>query len=88
MADGGAIDVDGTASLLPGLDLFIHLLLFSDDGSQCGGHSLELLLVCVMKVVHVLRKRLVYQMVAAGILGGCFMYHGDDFTQEGDFLIL
>jgi len=44
-ADGGAVDVDGLASLLPGLELFVHSLLFGDDGSQGVGHLLELLLV-------------------------------------------
>ena len=36
-ADGGAVDADGLASLLPGLELFIHSLLFDDDGSHVGG---------------------------------------------------
>jgi len=33
VADGGVVDADGPASLLPGLELFVHLLLFGDDGS-------------------------------------------------------
>ena len=88
VADGGAVDADGVASLLLGLDLFIHSLLFGDDDFQGVGHSLELPLVGIMKVIHTLRERLLYHMVAAVILGGCFMYHGDDFTQEGDLLVL
>jgi len=31
--DGGAVDADGPASLLLGLELFVHSLLFGDDGS-------------------------------------------------------
>jgi len=77
----GAVDTDGVASLRTGLDLLVHLLLFGDDGSQGVGHSLELLLVCVMNVIHALCECSVDHMVAVGILGGCFMYHGDDFTQ-------
>ena len=88
MADRGAVDADGTACLLPGLDLFVYSLLFGNAGSQGVGHSLELQLVCIMKVVHTLHERSVHQMVVAGILGGCFMYHGDDFTQEGELFIL
>jgi len=40
-ADGGAVDADGPASLLPGLELFVHSLLFGDDGSPGVGHLLE-----------------------------------------------
>ena len=69
--DGGAVDADGLASLLPGLELFIHSLLFGDDGSQGVGHLLELLLVRVVELVHLLGERLVYDVIAAGILGGC-----------------
>jgi len=81
VADGCAVDADRAASLLRGLDLFVHSLLFSGDGSEGVGHALELLLVCIMKVVHALCERLVFHMVAAGVPDGCFMYHGDDFTQ-------
>jgi len=54
-ADGGAVDADGLASLLPGVELFVHSLLLSDDGFHRGGHLLELLLVCVTEFVHALR---------------------------------
>jgi len=42
-SDGGAVDANGLASLPPGLELFVHSLLFGDDGSQGVGHLLELL---------------------------------------------
>jgi len=87
-ADGGAVDADGPASLLPGLDLFVHSLLFGDNDFQGVGHPLELLLVCIVEFIHALGEGAVYHMIAAGVLGGCFMYHGDNFTQEGDLLIL
>jgi len=87
-ADGGAVDVDGPASLLPDLELFVHSLLFGDDGSQGVGHLLELPLVHVVELVHPLGERLVYDMIAAGIPGGCLMYHGDDFPPEGELLVL
>jgi len=85
---GGAVDADGLASLLPGLELFIHSLLFGDDGSQGVGHLLELLLVRIVELVHLLGERLVYDVIAAGVPGGCLMYHGDDFSQEGELFIL
>jgi len=87
-ADGGVVDADGPASLLPGLELFIQSLLFGDDGSQGVGHLLELLLVRVMELVHLLGERPVYDVIAASIPGGCLMYHRDDFSQEGELFIL
>jgi len=51
-ADGGAIDADGPTSVLPGLELFFHVLLFGDGGSQGVGHLLQLLLVRVVELVH------------------------------------
>jgi len=84
----GAVDVDRPASLLPGLELFVHSLLFSDDGSQGVGHLLELLLVRVVELVHPLGERPVYDVIAAGVPGDCLMYHGDDFPQEGELLVL
>ena len=53
-ADGGALDVDGLASLLPGLDLFVHSLLFGDNYFQRVGHPLEFLLVCIVEFIHAL----------------------------------
>jgi len=87
-ADGGALDTDGPASLLPGLELFVHSLLFGDDGSQGVGHLLELLLVCMVELVHPLGEHLVYDVIVASIPGGCLIYHGDDFSQEGELFIL
>jgi len=87
-ADGGAVDVDRPTSLLPGLELFIHALLFGDDGSQGVGHLLELLLVRVVELVHPLAEHPVYDMIVASVLHGCLMYHGDDFPQEGELLVL
>ena len=87
-ADGGAADADGPTSLMPGLELFVHSLLFGDDGSQGVGHLLELLLVRIVELVHPLGMRPVYDVIAVGIPGGCLMYHGDDFPQEGELLIL
>jgi len=84
----GAVDVDGPASLLLGLELFVHLLLFGDDSSQAVSHLLELLLVRVVELVHALGERPVYDVIAAGVLGGCLMYHGDDFTQQRKLLVL
>ena len=79
-ADGGAVDADGQASLLPGLELFVHSLLFGDDGSQGVNHLLELLLVRVVELVHPLGERPVYDVIAAGVPCGCLIYHGDDFV--------
>jgi len=87
-ADRGAVDVDGPASLLPGLELFVHSLLFGDDGSQGVGHLLELLLVRVVELVHPLGECPVYDVIAESVPGGCLMYHGDDFSQEGELFIL
>jgi len=88
VVDGGAVDVDGPALLLPGLKSFIHSLLFGDDGFQGVGHLLELLLVRVVEFVHPLDKPPVYDVIAVDVLGGCLMYHGDDFSQEGELFIL
>jgi len=87
-ADGGAVDADGPASLLPRLELFVHLLLFGDDGCQGVGHLLELLLVRVVELVHPLGECPVYDVIAASVAGGCLIYHGDDFPQEGELLVL
>jgi len=86
--DRHAGDADGPASLLPGLELFIHSLLFGDDGPQGVGHLLELLLVRIVEFVHPLGERPVYHVVAARVPGGRWMYHGDDFPQEGELLVL
>jgi len=86
--DGGAVDTDRPASLLPHLELFVHSLLFCDDGSQGVGHLLELLLVRVVELVHPQGEHLVYDVIVADIPGGCLMYHGDDFDQEGELLVL
>jgi len=87
-ADGGAVNPDGPASLLPGLELFVHSLLFGDDGFQGVGHLLELLLVRVVELVHSLGEHPVYDVNAASVPGGCLMYHGADFSQEGELFIL
>jgi len=87
-AHGGAVDAGEPASLLPGLELFVHSLLFGDDGSQGAGHLLELLLIHVVELVQLLGERPVYNVIAAGVPGGCLMYHGDDFPQEGELLVL
>ena len=55
MADGGAVDTDGPATLLPVLELFVHSPLFGDDGSQGIGHPLELLFVKVCPITIPLR---------------------------------
>jgi len=47
-ADGGPVDTDRPASVLPGMEFFVYSLLFGDDGSQGFGHLLELLLVRVV----------------------------------------
>jgi len=88
VADGGAVDSDGPTSLLPGLELFVHALLFGDDGSQGVGHLLELLLVRVVELVHPLGEGPVYNVIAAGVPGGCLMYNDDDFRQEGELFVL
>jgi len=77
-ADGRAVDADGPVSLLPGLELFVHSLLFGDDGSQAVGHLLELLLVRVVEFVHPLGERLVYDVVAAYVSGSSVVEHGYD----------
>ena len=86
--DGGAVDADGPASLLPGLELLVHLLLFSDNGSQGVGHLLELLLVRVVELIHPLGECPVYDFIAASVPGGCLMSDGDDFSQKGELFIL
>jgi len=77
-ADGCAVDADRPASLLPGLELFVHSLLFGDDGPQGVGHLLELLLVRVVEFVHPLGERPVYDMVAAYVSGSSVVKHGYD----------
>ena len=78
--DVDAVDTHRLASLLLALDLFVHSLLFSDNDFQGVGHLLELLLVCIMEFIHMLGKGVVHHMIAACILCGCLMYHGDDFA--------
>jgi len=77
-ADGGAVDAYSRAPLLPGLELFVHSLLFGDDGPQGVGHLLELLLVRVVEFVHPLDERPVYDVVAACISGSSVVEHGYD----------
>jgi len=60
---------------------FIHSV-FGDDGFQGMGHSLELLLVCVIKVIHALHECLVHHVFAAGILGDCFIIRKKNFALE------
>jgi len=48
----------------------------------------ELLLVCVVELVHPLSEHPVYDVIAAGVPRGRLMYHGDDFPQEGELLVL
>ena len=79
-ADGGAVDADGPASLLPGLELFVHSLLFGDDGPQGVGHLLELLLVRVVEFVYPLGEHPVYDVVAACISGSSVVKHGYDIV--------
>ena len=47
-----------------------------------------MLLVRVVELVHLLGESLVYDLIAAGVPGGCLMYHGDDFPQEGELLVV
>ena len=70
------------------MKLFVHSLLFSDDGSQGVGHLLDLLLVRVVELVHPLGERPLYDVIAVSIPGGCLMYHGDDFPQQRKLLVL
>jgi len=86
--DVGTVDVDGPASLLPGLELFVHSLLFGDDRSQGVGHLLELLLVRVVELIHPLGECPVYDVMAADVPGGYLIHHGDNFSQEGELFIL
>ena len=86
--EGGSVDADWSASLLPGLELFIPSLLLSDDSFQGVCHSLELLLVCVTQVVHTQGKCLLHHMIAAGVPGCGLVYHGDKFSQEGELFVL
>jgi len=87
-ADGGTVDADGPATLLPGLNLFVHSLLFCDNDFQGVGHPLELLLVCIVEFIHALGEGAVHHMIAPCILSGCLMYQGDDFAQECELLVL
>jgi len=75
------VDTDGSASLLLGLMLSVDSLLLSDHCFQRVGLLLELLLVCVMEFVHVLGEHPVHHLIAAGVLGGRLVYHGDYFSQ-------
>ena len=88
MVEGGVVDADRSASLLLGLELFIHSLLLGDDSFQGVGHSLELRSVCVMQVVPVLGECLVHHVIAAGVPGVDLVYHGDNFFQEGELFVL
>ena len=77
-ADGRAVEADGLASLLLGLELFVHPLLFGDDGPQGVSHLLELLLVRVVEFVHPLGERPVYGVVAVCVSGSSVVEHGYD----------
>jgi len=77
-ADGRAVDADRPASLLPGLELFVHSLLFGDDSPQGVGHLLEFLLVRVVEFVHPLGERPVYDVVVACVSGSSVVEHGYD----------
>ena len=85
-ADWGTVDTDGLVS--PGLKSSVYSLLFGDDRLQCVGHPLELLLVCVVEFIHALGERPVHYVVAAGVLGGRLVYHGDYFPQQGESFFL
>jgi len=82
------VDADSPARLLLGINLFVHPLLFGDEGFQGVGHPLELLLVCIVVLVQALGEGVVHHVVAAGVPGCRFMDHGDDLPQEGDLLVL
>jgi len=75
------VDTDGSASLLLGLESSVDSLLLGDDCFQHVGCLLQLLLVCVMEFVHTLSEHPVHHVIAAGILGGRLVYHGDYFSQ-------
>ena len=75
------MDTDGLASLLLGSESSVDSLLLGDDCFRRVGHLLELLLVCVMEFVHALGERPVHHVIAAGVLGGHLVYHGDYFSQ-------
>ena len=77
-ANGYEVEVAGPASLLLGLELFVHSLLFGADGPQGVGHLLELLLVRVMEFVHPLGEHTVYDVVAAFVSGSSVVVHGYD----------
>jgi len=77
-ADGGTVDAYSQAPLLPGLELFVHSLLFSDDDPQGVGHLLELLLVRVVEFLLPLGECPVYDVVAACISGSSVVEHGYD----------
>jgi len=77
-ADGRTVEADRPAGLPLGLELFVHSLLFGDDGPQGVGHLLEFLLVRVMQFVHPLGERPVYDMVVACVSGSSVVKHGYD----------
>ena len=77
-ADGRTVEVAGPASLLLGLELFVHSLLFGYDGPQGVRHLLELLLVRVVEFVRPLGERPVYDVVAACVSGSSVVKHGYD----------
>jgi len=76
------VEADGPASLLLGLELFVHSLLSGYDGPQGVGHLLELLLVRVVEFVHPLGKRPVKDMVAACISGSSVVKYGYDVVSQ------
>jgi len=75
VADGGAVDTDGPATLLPVLELFVHSPLFGDDGFQGVGHPLELLFVRIVEFVHPLGEHPVYGVVVAWVSGSSVVEH-------------
>jgi len=79
MRDRPAIDADGAAGLLLGLELLIQALLFVDDFRQGTGEPLELLLVGLVLATYGLGQEALDPVVVAGFLGDGLMYCGDDF---------
>ena len=64
------------------------MVLLGDDALQGVGHPLELLLVCVVELVHALGECSVDDVIALCIPGGSLMYHGDNFAEEAQLFVL
>jgi len=74
--------------LLLGVKVAVDAALFVGDFGQGAGDPSQLLLFRFVSFVHGLGQVSLHHVVVAGVLGGCLMYHGDNFAEEAKLFIL